>query len=479
MFGPYQMLMDFGLMSILLLIAHLVRSKVKILQYIYMPSSLIASFIALFCGWQFLDILPFAVRENGSPYMSSYPYLLVVVLFAGLFLGKEENAPKVKFGNVVKEIGDTFFYNLGSEFWQFGAALLFGLLVLAPLFPSLNQGFAIMLPAGFVGGHGYATAIGQTFQNYGWEEAMTVGYTSATVGLLTGIIGGMILINIATRKGWTRLVKDVSSLPESMLTGFVPEKERVSMGKETVNPIALDPFTWHFALVMAAFAIGYYVYNLTKTVMPGKYEIPMMCLSMLAGVVIQKLLDGMKLGNYVDKHVTNRIGSWVTDYLVAFGVASIQISVVVKYAVPMLLLFSFGALSCVMVCMVLGRRLFHNFWFERSIFVFGWNTGVVAMGVTLLRVVDPSFKTKTLEDYGLAYVFISFFEIAIVSIVPSLVANGIIWAPAIVLTVAAVGCFLLSAVTCGYYGKVPPTALREGEEAVIKDFQSSLEKNPA
>ena len=95
MFGPYQMLMDFGLMSILLLIAHLVRSKVKILQYIYMPSSLIAGFIALFCGWQFLDILPFAVRENGSPYMSSYPYLLVVVLFAGLFLGKEENAQKV------------------------------------------------------------------------------------------------------------------------------------------------------------------------------------------------------------------------------------------------------------------------------------------------------------------------------------------------------------------------------------------------
>ena len=81
MFGPYEMLMDFGLMSIILIFAHLIRSKVKLLQYIYMPSSLIAGFIALFCGWQFLDILPFAVRENGSPYMSSYPYLLVVVLF--------------------------------------------------------------------------------------------------------------------------------------------------------------------------------------------------------------------------------------------------------------------------------------------------------------------------------------------------------------------------------------------------------------
>ena len=471
MFGPYEMLMDFGIMSIILFISHLIRSKVKLFQIIYMPSSLIAGFIALFLGWQFLDILPFAVNDKGNPYMSSYPYLLVVVLFATLFLGKEENAPKVKFSSMVKDIGDTFFYNMGSEFWQFGVALLFGLIVLAPLFPDLNQGFAIMLPAGFVGGHGYATAIGQTFQNYGWDEALTVGYTSATVGLLTGLIGGMILINIATRKGWTRLVKDVKDLPESMLTGFVPERERVPMGKETVNPIALDPFTWHFALVMAAFAIGYFVYTFTKSMLPGKYEIPMMCLSMLSGVVIQKLLDGMKLGHYVDKHITNRIGSWVTDYLVAFGVASIQISVVVKYAIPMAMLFTFGAVLCVGVCLLCGPRLFHNFWFERSIFVYGWNTGVVAIGVTLLRVVDPSFKTKTLEDYGLAYVFISFFEIAIVTITPSLVANGIIWLPAIVLTAAAIGCFVLAALTCGYYAKVPKNALREGEIEIMKEFQ--------
>ena len=89
----------------------------------------------------------------------------------------------------------------------------------------------------------------------------------------------------------------------------------------------------------------------------------------------------------------------------------------------------------------------------------------------MLRVVDPSFKTKTLEDYGLAYVFISFFEIAIVTITPSLVANGIIWLPAIVLTAAAIGCFVLAALTCGYYAKVPKNALREGEIEIMKEFQ--------
>jgi ESS family glutamate:Na+ symporter len=464
------MLMDFGLMSIILIVAHLLRSKIKLLQYIYMPSSLIAGFIALFCGWQFWDILPFVTRENGTPYMSSYPYLLVVVLFATLYLGKDAKSQKVSLSKVIRETGDTFFYNLGSEFFQFGAAIVFGLLVLMPLFPGLHQGFGVMLPAGFVGGHGYATAIGKTFENYGWAEAMTVGYTSATVGLLTGVIGGMIMINIATRKGWTRLVKDIHNLPESMMTGFVPEDERVSMGQETVNPIALDPFTWHFALTLAAFALGYYVYNLVKPHMPGNSEIPMMCLSMLAGVVIQKVLDGINLGHYVDKHVINRIGSWVTDYLVAFGVASIQISVVMQYATPMIALFLFGVLLTVGFFAVFARRIFHNFWFERGIFVYGWNTGVVAIGVTLLRVVDPGFKTKTLEDYGLAYVFISLFEIAIVSMVPSFIATGYIWQPAAVLLVGFATCIVLSRMMSGWYANVPLTQIRDGEAEIIDEF---------
>ena len=46
---------------------------------------------------------------------------------------------------------------------------------------------------------------------------------------------------------------------------------------------------------------------------------------------------------------------------------------------------------------VVGQKLFRNFWFERSIFVFGWTTGVVAIGVTLLRIVDPEGKERHIE----------------------------------------------------------------------------------
>jgi len=47
---------------------------------------------------------------------------------------------------------------------------------------------------------GTATAVGMSLETgAGWDEALSVGYTFATVGLLTAIFGGMLLINVATR----------------------------------------------------------------------------------------------------------------------------------------------------------------------------------------------------------------------------------------------------------------------------------------
>lgn len=153
---------------------------------------------------------------------------------------------------------------------------------------------------------------------------------------------------------------------------------------------------------------------------------PMMCLSMLSGVVLQKFLGVLKLQHSVDKQIITRMGSSITDYLVAFGIASIKIPVVVKFALPLLILAVVGVSFSMFYLFFVSKRVFHNYWFERGIFIFGWSTGVVAMGVTLLRIVDPDFKSRALDDYGIAYVFISMIELAIVSILPSVVALGFI-----------------------------------------------------
>ncbi len=276
------------------------------------------------------------------------------------------------------------------------------------------------------------------------------------------------LINIATRCGWTRMIQSAQELPESVRRGFTSQDKRRSIGEETVSPIALDPLAWHVALVLAAFAIAFFVGRGIKAVFPGDYSVPLFPLSMLAGACIQRSLDMVQLGQYVDKRVMDRIGSSVSDFLIGFGVASIKVGVVVEFAIPIVVLSLFGIAFAAAVFWFVGRRIYHNFWFERSIFVYGWNTGVVAIGITLLRVVDPRLKTKTLEDFGLAYVFFAVINVAVLTVLPPLVANGVIVGPALALIAGFFACLFASRCLVGWF-RQPANAFREGEAETIAD----------
>ncbi|MDR9830965.1 hypothetical protein RCJ22_35865, partial [Vibrio sp. FNV 38] len=62
------------------------------------------------------------------------------------------------------------------------------------------------LAFGFNGGHGMAGTIGAAYQEFGnanWQAAQDATVTTATVGLVGGILLGVLLINIGIKKGWT------------------------------------------------------------------------------------------------------------------------------------------------------------------------------------------------------------------------------------------------------------------------------------
>ncbi len=487
------MFLDFGIMAVLLVIAHILRSRLRLLQNLFVPTAIIAGFLGLAGGPQGLDALPFSemavssgvaeAKPTTDPAMTEYPFYLVVLLFATLLMGHSKREKEVSPGEIVRNVGDTLAYNLASEIGMFGLALLFGLLVLPFLFPGLNSdtssvgGFSLLLPAGFVGGHGTANVVGTVLRDSGgYVNAMTIGYTFATVGLLAGILGGMVLINLATRLGWTRMVKTANELPESVRRGFLTEGERRSMGEQTVSPIAMDPLTWHVALALAALALAFLADYSIKILLPGKYSLPLFAFSMLAGLLIQKTLDWVGLGQFVDKAIMGRIGSSTSDFLIAFGVASIKLSVVLQYWQPLLVMSLFGVAYSVILLWFIGRRIFRNFWFERSVFVYGWNTGVVAIGITLLRVVDPRLKTRTLEEFGLAYVLISFVEIGMLVTLPLLVAKGFVLIPALSLAALFVVTILLSSVFVRWF-RNPADEMREGEGPIVQEFGTGVVPN--
>jgi ESS family glutamate:Na+ symporter len=479
--------MDFALMSILLFIAQLIRANVRWVQQLFMPTAIIAGFIGLLLGESFLSyIAPQAVAFAlpFSDQISSYAYMLVVVLFASLYIGtRDGQSARAMF----RQVGDTFTTNMAAEFGGFGVALLVGGGLLVVFAPDVSSTFAILQPAGFIGGHGYAAAIGTTLEEARqsvWlsSEAITIGQTFATIGLLIGVFCGLAAINIGVRKGYTRFITRMDTLPEDIRTGFIKEKDQREIGSATVNPMTIDPLSWHALLILIATGLGYYTYQWLRELIPG-IAFPMMCLTMLSGVALQKFLGMIDLQHTVDKRIITRMGSSVTDYLIAFGIASIKISVVIKFAVPLLLMTMIGVGFSLLFLFYVAKRIFHNYWFERGIFVFGWSIGVVAMGVTLLRIVDPNYRSNALNDYGIAYLFIAMIELAIVSILPSIVAlsfiSGNYWYTLVPGAVMLSICLILLYLTVYRYGLQSsdgslPRAGEESETAGVRQNRDGL-----
>lgn len=123
-FSALSLLYDVAWMSALMLIAKVIRSKVRFIQKLYIPSALIAGFMGLFAGKQFLNIIPF------SSEISNYAGILIAFVFGSMFIG---NKTKVSFKQMFNSVGDSFLVNAAAEITQFGLFILIGIAVF-PLF---------------------------------------------------------------------------------------------------------------------------------------------------------------------------------------------------------------------------------------------------------------------------------------------------------------------------------------------------------
>ena len=113
-----------------------------------------------------------------------------------------------------------------------------------------------------------------------------------------------------------------------------------------------------------------------------------------------------------------------TDYLVAFGIASIKISVVTQYLVPMLILLGVGLVVTALYVYVAAKYIFKEYWFEKAMFSWGWFTGTMAMGMALFRIADPDGRSHCVDHYAIAYIFVAPVEIALITFAPIAFSSG-------------------------------------------------------
>ncbi|MCD8309769.1 MAG: sodium:glutamate symporter [Prevotellaceae bacterium] len=410
-FTPWTLFVDVGIVAILLLVGKLVRVKVRIAQRLFVPPSLVAGFLGLGLGPEGLGLLPF------SNYLSVYAGILIALVFSCLPFSSAGGEKRRG-----SHIGRMWAYSQTGMLLQWAFGGLVGMCLLCKVWP-MDVSFGLAMPGGFCGGHGTAAALGSAFERMGNGDMLSLAMTAATVGILGSVFIGLALVKWGTRKGHTAFLSDFSRLPDELRSGLLPKGKRESMGESTCSSISIDSLAFNLAVILVIALGGYILSRLVSQVMP-RLEMPVFSCAFVCGILLKFCLGKARVTEYLSREVIGHLSGTFTDFLVAFGISAIKISVVIAYIVPLTLLLLGGLLFTLLFVLLVGRRLMREYWFEKALFTWGWFTGTMAMGIALLRVADPSMRSRCLDDYALAYLFIAPVEISLVTFAPVAFVNG-------------------------------------------------------
>lgn len=396
-----RLMIDLCWLSLLLLVGKYLRSRFVFLQKLFLPASVIAGFIGLFLGPYIVGryvgtVIPQQMMDSWA----LYPGRLINVVFACLFLGF--SVPSIK--TIWKEGGPQLCYGWLVGMGQYMVGVGISVILLTPVF-GVPPFFGCLLEIGFSGGHGTAAGMAEAFNKLGFAAGSDLGLMSATVGVISAVVFGMIMINLAARRRYTKIIKDPKQLSIAEIRGLIPEEKRRHGSITTISPDALEPFAFHAAFVGVAILIGWYMLNgiksLSADMEPDLFgSFPLFPLAMLGGLFIQIFATKTGLSKYLDRNTFDRILGLALDFLVVSAIASIRLDVFFAYFLPFSILMVVGLCWVIFATWFIAPRMLPDAWFERSITEYGMQTGVTALGLLLLRVADPHFKTPAAKSFG-------------------------------------------------------------------------------
>ena len=384
-------------LGVLLLVASLIRLKVPFLKNWYIPASLIAGVFGLILGPYCLKVVPQEIMSSWS----SLSGVLMTIVLAPAMMGAARGKGKGVFKKAVNAA--CFTYSVTGM--QFAIPLLLTLVLFVPAF-GVNELFAGTFEAGWAGGHGVAAALTPVFEQLGWGEAGTsLCLVNATVGLLVGLIGGIVLINIGVRKGWTKHISSSAKMKNDSVELF-PADQASADTREVISSGVIDNLSFHAAVLSVVLLLGWLA---SKALALINISLPWFCTSVLVGFFVQKLiLNKTSWGQALDPKCYSRIQGLALEFVVAGGVASINLTVVMEYAIPLLITSVVLLAFMILYVTWYAPKVLGKYWFETAMILYGAFCGVMATGLVLLKTCDPEMKSDAAEVYAARLIFTGF-----------------------------------------------------------------------
>ncbi|MDO6427518.1 sodium:glutamate symporter [Thalassotalea sp. 1_MG-2023] len=364
--------------SILLLAFFLVLGntiKHTLFKGLIIPSSLIAGVLALLLGPQLLgQFIDISIKEQSLwidddivNIWKELPGYLIVVVFAGLFLGKKIPTIKQSINQSLPNLSFGYTIAIG----QYVVGMITTLLILAPLFDT--KAFAgALIAVGFQGGHGTVAGLQSTFEGLDFAKGIDLGLGIATIGLISAITLGTIMSN---------------------KTG--DSEQELEMTDDDNNREVKDrPFGLQFAIlgtvIMLAWLILTGLQVTEEQLFPEasisifKY-MPLFPVAMLIGLLIQVMLNKFGAGNLISNYQINLLSNLSLDLLIIAALGALNLSVLAEYWQSILLLGAVGVVYSAAIYFIFGNWFFNQDWKIRGIGEVGQSMGTTAVGLLMLK----------------------------------------------------------------------------------------------
>jgi glutamate:Na+ symporter, ESS family len=399
---PFEAVLVFGIMGVMLLIGMFIRASVKFFQGFLIPSCFIGGILGLV-------LLSLGIINVSTELLETFAYHLFVISF--ISLGLTTNIIKNKDLTVKTPLRGALWIGLVSGVVMAMQGIIGGLFVF--LFNSagynLNPIFGFLSPLGFTQGPGQALSVGKVWEEFGFEHAATLGLSFAVLGFAFAFFIGVPLVNWGIRKGFsTQAPKNLST---EFLKGIMQKESKKEIaGELTTHSGNIDTLAFHAALVGLVYILTYLLMLAIGKFISEDVAKSLWAFFFFFGIVIALLLkffiNKAGLGHLLDPGIQRRITGWSVDFLIISTIMAIQVVIVWEYIVPIFVIgLATGVLTTIVV-IYLGRRTW-SYSFERTMGVYGITTGTASVGLLLLRIADPEFETPVGLELGIQAIFAS------------------------------------------------------------------------
>lgn len=385
-------IIQIGSIAALILLANVIRRKVKFVRTNLLPTAVLAGFILLLL--RSFDLVPIDIV-----FLEKLTYHALALGFIALSL----RAPEEQASKESALLGSKSGALIVSTYLVQGIAGLVVSLALAyTVMPELFKASGILLPMAYGQGPGQANNVGTTYEALGMVGGRSFGLSLAAMGYLCACVVGVIYLNVLNRRKAIVRAKDKNDVSGSVTVDLFQDHNEIPISE------SIDKLSVQFALVFIIYLLTYLltvgINALLQVVAPGLAAtvstllwgfnfiigsmIAMGCRVLFNGLRKKKIMNHQYQNNYL----LSRVSGLAFDLMIVAGIASIDINDLSGYWLPFALMSVVGGVVTFVYLLYMCRKLYPGYEYEGFFAMFGMLTGTISSGVLLLREVDPDLK---------------------------------------------------------------------------------------